>query len=104
MEHTTQSKKLAHPTPLTYMKIAVLLAVITAVKFVLVAMFYMHLRYDNRIFSALFVGGLILATIVIVALLGIFQTFRTSTSSADYDTVEVSSGIIHEDDLDTQKH
>ncbi len=128
MEHTTQSKKLSHPTPLTYLKIAVLLAVITAVevavfyvdflrssivpilfvlsavKFVLVAMFYMHLRYDNRLFSALFVGGFLLSTIVIIALLGIFQTFRTSTSSAENGTIEVSSEAIHEDDHATQKH
>ena len=76
------SPHIAHPTPGTYVKIAILLAIITAVevwifyiesmagvlvpvfivlsavKFVLVAMFYMHLKFDERLFSAFFVGGL----------------------------------------------
>ena len=89
-----------HPTPLTYAKIASILAIITAiefgifyvpdyapglkstivpafvilsaVKFALVAMFYMHLKFDERLFSGFFVGGLLLATTVILALLALF--------------------------------
>ena len=89
-----------HPTPATYAKIASILAVITAiefgifyvpdyapdlkgvivpafvllsaVKFALVGMFYMHLKFDHRLFSGFFVGGLLLATTVILALMGLF--------------------------------
>ena len=88
-----------HPTPLTYFKVAMVLAAITAtevgvfyieglgkgiipilvilsgIKFALVAMFYMHLRFDARIFSWFFVGGLLLAISVVMALLGLFQFF-----------------------------
>ena len=88
-----------HPTPLTYFKVAMILTVITAIevgvfyveglgkgiipiliilsgiKFSLVAMFYMHLRYDARLFSGLFVGGLSLAILVGLALLALFKFF-----------------------------
>ena len=88
-----------HPTPLTYFRIAMILVLITAfevgvfyveelgkgiipvlvvlssAKFALVAMFYMHLRYDSRLFSAFFAGGLLLALSVGIALLGLFKFF-----------------------------
>jgi cytochrome c oxidase subunit 4 len=80
----------AHPGPAEYVKIAVILASITFVevavyyvdaledllipilivlsttKFALVAMWFMHLKFDNRIFSWLFVGGIILAASVFI--------------------------------------
>jgi len=37
-----------------------ILLVLSAMKFVLVALWFMHLRFDSRIFSILFAGGLIL--------------------------------------------
>jgi cytochrome c oxidase subunit 4 len=46
--------------------------VLSATKFALVAMFYMHLRYDARLFSGLFVGGLALALTVFLAVLSLF--------------------------------
>lgn len=98
-----------HPTPLTYVKVAITLSVITALefgifyvewighaiipiltllsaaKFLLVAMFYMHLRYDKvgisifgrdvPIFSLMFVAGLIVAAGVVFALMGLFAFF-----------------------------
>jgi len=88
-----------HPTPLTYFKVAItlsaitaaevaifyveevgkgiipILAVMSATKFALVAMFYMHLRYDARLFSGLFIGGLALAFAVVLAVLGLFKFF-----------------------------
>ena len=88
-----------HPTPFTYFKVAMILAAITAVevgvfyveglghgiipllavlsgtKFALVAMFYMHLKYDARLFSGFFVGGLALAVAVVFAVLGLFKFF-----------------------------
>ena len=88
-----------HPTPLTYFKVAMILLGITALevavfyanwlgygiipvlvvlsgsKFAMVAMFYMHLKYDNRILSGLFVGGLLLAFTVVFALMALFRFF-----------------------------
>ncbi len=94
-----QSAHTGHPTPLTYFKVAMTLSVITAIevavfyvedlgawiipilvvlsaaKFAMVAMFYMHLRYDAKLFSGFFVGGLALAMSVVMAVLVLFQFF-----------------------------
>ena len=98
-EQQTEAVHTGHPTPLTYFKVAMILSAITAievaifyatwlghgiipilailsiVKFAMVAMFYMHLKYDARLFSALFVGGLALAATVMFALMGLFRFF-----------------------------
>ena len=87
----------AHPTPAKYVAIALILAAVTivevaivyidflggivgpvlvilsAAKFALVAMFFMHLRFDNRLFSTMFVGGLLLAVVVLITLLALFR-------------------------------
>ncbi|MCY3850604.1 MAG: cytochrome C oxidase subunit IV family protein [Acidimicrobiaceae bacterium] len=88
-----------HPSDWDYVKIALILAVITAVevftyfesvydwgsllipsllimmvvKFWLVATWFMHLKFDNPIFSKMFVGGLLLAVGVYVAALAAFE-------------------------------
>jgi cytochrome c oxidase subunit IV len=49
-----------------------ILLVLSALKFALVAMFYMHLKFDHRIFSWLFVTPMIIAAFVIIALLRLF--------------------------------
>jgi cytochrome c oxidase subunit 4 len=49
-----------------------LLVILSAGKFTLVVMFFMHLKFDNRLLSALFVGGLLLAMGVLTALLVLF--------------------------------
>jgi hypothetical protein len=41
-------------------------------KFWFVAMFYMHLKFDNKVLSALFGFSLVIAAVVIVALLILF--------------------------------
>ncbi|MEP7066198.1 MAG: cytochrome C oxidase subunit IV family protein [Gemmatimonadota bacterium] len=48
------------------------LLILSAVKFTIVVMFYMHLKYDAKLFRALFVGPLTLATFTIVGLLFLF--------------------------------
>lgn len=48
------------------------LLVMSAVKFAIVVMFYMHLRYDHKLFRALFTGPLLVAAITLVALLFLF--------------------------------
>ena len=88
-----------HPSDWVYIKIALLLGVLTAievstyfesvvdwgdalvpslmvmmvVKFYLVAMFFMHLKFDNPIFGRLFVGGIVLAGGVYIATLSAFE-------------------------------
>ena len=86
-----------HPTAGMYFRIAMILSVVTAIevgifyltwlsywiipilfvlsagKFTLVAMYYMHLKFDHKLFSLLFVGGFVLATSVIFALIFLFQ-------------------------------
>ncbi|HVE78200.1 MAG TPA: cytochrome C oxidase subunit IV family protein [Gemmatimonadaceae bacterium] len=88
----------AHPTWSTYWKVATILTIITAVevwvyyipafvasrafipsllimsaaKFVIVVMFYMHLKYDHKLFRALFTGPLVIAMATIVGLLFLF--------------------------------
>ena len=52
------------------------LLVLSAVKFALVAMFYMHLKQDSKIFSSLFVFPLLIAAFVIMALIVIFSYLR----------------------------
>jgi len=94
----------AHPTWSTYWKVALILALITvgevwayyipsfvagrgfvptllalsALKFAIVVMFYMHLKYDAKLFRALFVAPLMLASFVIVGLLFLFGHFKIS--------------------------
>ena len=88
-----------HPSDWAYIKIALILAAITAVevftyfetvynwgqllvpslllmmvvKFWLVATWFMHLKFDNSIFAKMFVGGLLLAVAVYVATLTAFE-------------------------------
>jgi cytochrome c oxidase subunit 4 len=87
----------AHPTPGDYVRIAILLAVITALevltyffeivrwafigtlvilsiaKFMLVVGWYMHLKFDSKMFKRVFVFGLVLAVSVFLLVLAIFQ-------------------------------
>jgi cytochrome c oxidase subunit IV len=90
----------SHPSPVKYIQIAAILAAVTvaevavyylsslksllvplllgmsAVKFFLVAMWFMHLRFDSRLFRRLFVLGIVLALLVYgvaFATIGIFR-------------------------------
>ncbi|HEX9726872.1 MAG TPA: cytochrome C oxidase subunit IV family protein [Gemmatimonadales bacterium] len=86
----------AHPTTATYLAIAVVLTVITVVevgvfyvpafqavlapvlvtlsaaKFALVVMFYMHLKTDHKLFTLIFTAPLLVAVAVVIALLFLF--------------------------------
>lgn len=46
-----------------------LLLILSGTKFAIVVMFYMHLRYDHRLFRALFTGPLTIAMVTLIALL-----------------------------------
>ena len=96
--HAAEAHAHPHPTWGTYKWVALILVVITvievwvyyipefvasrlfvpsllimsAAKFVIVVMFYMHLKYDHKLFRALFTGPLIIAVLTIVSLLFLF--------------------------------
>ncbi len=83
----------AHPTEALYIKVALVLAVVTAIevglfytkfsqtatnlalialaaiKFVMVAAYFMHLKFDNKLLRRLFVTGFVLAASVYIAYL-----------------------------------
>jgi len=48
------------------------LLALSALKFTIVVMFYMHLKYDAKLFRGLFVGPLTIALIVGISLLFLF--------------------------------
>ena len=50
-----------------------LLLVLSAGKFILVVMFFMHLKFDSKVFTAVFMAGLILATFMVTALVLLYQ-------------------------------
>lgn len=52
-----------------------LLLVMSAAKFALVVLFFMHLRYDHRILAGLFVGPLLVAIGLAVSLTTLFGAF-----------------------------
>jgi cytochrome c oxidase subunit IV len=89
-----------HASVQTYIRVAVVLAILTCIeigalyvpglpkhilvtlilvfgtmKFALVVAFFMHLRYDNKILTMLFVGPLLIATIIILALMALFGAY-----------------------------
>jgi cytochrome c oxidase subunit 4 len=49
---------------------------LSAIKFGLVVLLYMHLKYDNKLFSQLFGGPLIIAGCTMVALMALFGKFK----------------------------
>ncbi len=92
----------AHPSDLTYIKVAIFLGIVTAaevftyfrsvhgwgdnalivmltlamvIKFYAVAGWFMHLRFDNTLFSRMFVSGLVLAIGVYLVMLTAFELF-----------------------------
>jgi cytochrome c oxidase subunit 4 len=101
MAHDAKAHAHAHPTGNTYLKIFVILTLITVVevwayyipslvasplfnpsliamsaaKFVIVVLFYMHLKFDHKLFRVLFTGPMIIAGATVTALLFLFKQF-----------------------------
>jgi cytochrome c oxidase subunit 4 len=48
------------------------LLVLSAIKFTIVVLFYMHLKYDNKIYRALFAGPFAIAVMALIGLLFLF--------------------------------
>ena len=55
---------------------APVLLVMSAVKFIIVVMFYMHLKYDHWIFRRLFVGSISIAIGTLFALMFLFHKLK----------------------------
>ncbi|HEY4132018.1 MAG TPA: cytochrome C oxidase subunit IV family protein [Gemmatimonadaceae bacterium] len=51
------------------------LLIMSAVKFAIVVLFYMHLKYDHKLFKALFTGPLMIAICTLIALMALFHKF-----------------------------
>ncbi|MFI5256630.1 MAG: cytochrome C oxidase subunit IV family protein [Gemmatimonadales bacterium] len=108
VDHEAMGIEKEHPTWSTYWKVAVILTLLTmaevwvyylpsfvasrgfvptllvlsAVKFAIVVMFYMHLRYDHKLFRAVFTGPLIIAMTTIVALMFLFGHLKIGVGAA----------------------
>tara|TARA_B100000029_G_scaffold275073_1_gene269847 strand:+ start:1855 stop:2178 length:324 start_codon:yes stop_codon:yes gene_type:complete len=89
-----------HPEPITYFKVAMALVALTALevvvfyfewlgyaiipvmailsigKFGIVVMYYMHLKFDEKLLTYVFMAGLILAVVVIMWLMALFGWFN----------------------------
>ena len=52
-----------------------ILLIMSAVKFAIVVMFYMHLKYDHKLFKALFTGPLMIAMATLISLMFLFGKF-----------------------------
>lgn len=50
-----------------------LLLMLSAAKFALVVMYFMHLKFDSRIFSGVFLAGLVLAVFMVAALVVLYH-------------------------------
>ena len=94
VDHSPSADHAEHPSDLLYVKVAALLAFLTAlevgtyfieeastqllvgilfplmiIKFGTVIMYFMHLKYDNHLFKRVFLFGLILAVAVFIIML-----------------------------------
>ena len=118
----TQSGSSDHPTPKLYVQIAAVLLAITVLEVVIVIVemptmvlipsllilstikfgfvigYYMHLKFDHKLFSTMFLGGLFLAIGVMVALIGLFGNF---TLPGDVVVAESKSDKHHELHVDS---
>ena len=95
--HSGGPEQHAHPTVKTYVLVGIILTIITAVevaifyipalssvlipvlltlsaaKFVIVVLFYMHLKVDSPLFSRVFFAPMILAVLVVVGMVLLFK-------------------------------
>ncbi len=54
----------------------IILFLLSAVKFAIVILFYMHLKFDNKFFFWVFIAGMVLAVMVGLALMGLFTAVK----------------------------
>jgi cytochrome c oxidase subunit IV len=84
--HAPHAEEHSHPTWSTYWEVwayyipsfvagrgfVPTLLALSALKFAIVVMFYMHLKYDHRLFRVLFTGPLLIAALTLLALMFLF--------------------------------
>lgn len=100
VDHEETADHVEHPSDLMYVKVALMLAVLTAlevgtyfieeasttllvgilvpmmiIKFVTVILYFMHLKYDNPLFKRVFIFGLVLAVVVFNIMLITFEFY-----------------------------
>jgi cytochrome c oxidase subunit 4 len=99
-EHAGSAAERAHPTVRTYVGVAIWLSVVTAIevalyyldlpdglligllmffsiiKFSMVVLYFMHLKFDARIFRRLMITGIVLAATVYIIVLLTFGILR----------------------------
>jgi cytochrome c oxidase subunit IV len=94
-----------HPTDRTYLRVGTMLFILTAIevalyfvedaltsdwslyllvaaliflssiKFVLVVMYYMHLKWDDRLFTWFFVAGMFVAAAIVLAMMAMYRYY-----------------------------
>lgn len=98
MEHVPDPHMADHPSPRKYVNVAIILALVTAVevaiyyvsaledvlvpillvlavvKFVMVGLYFMHLKFDSHTFRRFFVTGIVLALFVFGVVMALFFT------------------------------
>lgn len=99
LEHVVDPHMHEHPSPRKYVNVAIILAILTAIevavsyisglsetalivvllllafiKFVMVGLYFMHLKFDSLTFRRFFVTGIILALFAFGAVLALFFT------------------------------
>lgn len=95
-QHTDDHEH-AHPGVMAYVQIAIILAIITsaevavyyidamapylvytllimsAVKFLIVVGYFMHLKFDNRLFAGIFFFGLVVGIVIVTSFMALFD-------------------------------
>jgi cytochrome c oxidase subunit 4 len=98
VEFHDEEQQHEHPSPRKYVFIAVILAIVTAIevaiyyfdlaegllvafllffgviKFVMVGMYFMHLKFDHKVFRMLFITGIVFAVSLFTVVLTNFAT------------------------------
>jgi cytochrome c oxidase subunit IV len=122
VEHGHAPGEHAHPGPGTYLLIGVILFFLTVIevvivyipaiasqpllmipmlmvlmtiKFALVVMFFMHLKFDNRLFSFLFTAPLLIAVCITLALMALFGAYAVGQYGAPGETPAKEGGSGH---------
>ena len=54
---------------------------LSAIKFALVVLFFMHLKYDRPVLTGVFLGGLVVATLIVLAMMLIFGAIGHGTGN-----------------------
>jgi cytochrome c oxidase subunit IV len=77
---------------LSHTVLAAILLALAALKFFLIASFYMHLKYDSRVFAAFFILGLIIATGMLFSFLALFTAHYREPYTASQPATLIAPG------------